>query len=46
MLELVGITMLVLMPICVIATLAKTPEPEQEIRSVVPVMKGLKLMAL
>ena len=44
-LELVGITMLVLMPICVMATLAKTPEPEQEIRSVVPVMKGLKLMA-
>lgn len=43
-LELVGITMLVLMPVCVTATLAKTPEPEQDVRSVVPVMKGLKLM--
>ena len=43
-LELVGITMLVVMPICVILTLVKTPEPEQEVSSVVPVMEGLKLM--
>ena len=43
-LEMVGITMMVIMPICVILTLVKTPEPEQEVSSVVPVMQGLKLM--
>ena len=43
-LELVGITMLVLMPICVVATLAKTPEPQQHVTSVIPMMQGIKLM--
>ena len=43
-LELVGITMLVLMPICVLATLWMVPEPQQQIKSTVPVLKGLKLM--
>ncbi len=43
-LELVGITMLILMPICVLLTVAFTPEPTKEVKSVVPVLKGLKLM--
>lgn len=43
-LELVGITMLVIMPVCVTLTLAKTPEPQQHITSVIPVMQGIKLM--
>jgi len=43
-LEMVGTTMLIVMPICVIVTLWKTPEPQQSVKSTVPVMKGLKLM--
>ncbi|MBT7333260.1 MAG: MFS transporter [Gammaproteobacteria bacterium] len=43
-LEMVGITMLVLMPLCVTTTLIKTPEPQQEVKSVVPLMAGLKVM--
>ena len=43
-LELVGITMLILMPICVAGTLLMTPEPKEHIRSVLPVMQGVKLM--
>ena len=43
-LQLVGTTMLVLMPICVGLTLWKTPEPEHYRRATVPVLKGLKLM--
>ena len=43
-LYLVGITMLVLMPLCVIATVWKTPEPEIQIRSAVSPLEGLKAM--
>ena len=43
-LELVWITMLLIMPICVTLTVWKTPEPEHAIRSVVPLMAGLKVM--
>lgn len=43
-LQLVGTTMLVVMPVCVALTLTKTPEPLSNHRSVVPVLKGLKLM--
>lgn len=40
----VGTTMLVLMPVCVAITVWRTPEPEIEIQSQVPIMAGLKLM--
>jgi len=43
-LELVGLTMLLVMPICVILTITRTPEARTEIRSTLPVLKGLKLM--
>ncbi len=43
-LEIVGITMLVLMPICVFFTVTKVPEPEEYVNSGTPVMEGLKLM--
>ncbi|MDH3641099.1 MAG: MFS transporter [Gammaproteobacteria bacterium] len=43
-LQLVGITMLIVMPVSVTLTLLKTPEPASDRRSVVPVLKGLKLM--
>jgi len=43
-LQLVGTTMLVLMPICVLLTLARTPEPDSYRQTTVPVMQGLKLM--
>jgi len=43
-LELVGWTMMLVMPLCVAITLAKTPEPQLDVRSNVPVLSGLKLM--
>jgi len=43
-LQLVGMTMLIVMPLCVTVTLIKTPEPVSDQRSVVPVLQGLKLM--
>jgi Na+/melibiose symporter-like transporter len=43
-LEIVGLTMLVVMPVCVALTTARTPEARIEVRSTVPVVKGLKLM--
>lgn len=43
-LELVGYTMLLVMPICVLGTIAMTPEPQVEVRSVTPVLAGLKMM--
>jgi Na+/melibiose symporter-like transporter len=43
-LELVGFTMLIVMPICVACTLIGTPEARVEFRSRLPVLKGLKLM--
>jgi len=43
-LQLVGTTMLIIMPVCVLVTLLKTPEAQSERRSVVPVLEGLKLM--
>jgi Na+/melibiose symporter-like transporter len=43
-LEIVGTTMLVLMPICVLVTVLGTPEPVVEVRSTVSVVDGLRLM--
>lgn len=43
-LEIVGITMLIVMPICVLATVTRTPEALLEVRSTVPAVAGLKLM--
>jgi GPH family glycoside/pentoside/hexuronide:cation symporter len=43
-LQLVGTTMLIVMPLCVLLTVTKVPEPEHYNRSVVPMMQGLKLM--
>lgn len=43
-LELVGYTMLLVMPICVLATVTMTPEPAVAVKSVVPIMAGLKMM--
>ena len=43
-LQIVGYTMLILMPLCVLITLWGTPDAQVEIKSAVPVMKGLKLM--
>lgn len=40
----VGTTMLVLMPLCVAITVWRTPEPEVEIKSQIPMLAGLKLM--
>ncbi len=43
-LEIVGTTMLVLMPICVLVTVTRTPEPAVAVPSTVPVIDGLRLM--
>ena len=43
-LKIVGTTMLVLMPICVLGTVTQTPEPTVEVRGAVSVMDGLRLM--
>ena len=43
-LELVGTTMLIVMPICVALTVWGTPEARVEVRSTLPVVEGLKLM--
>jgi len=43
-LEIVGITMLIVMPVCVALTLIGTPEAQVEVRSTLPVLKGLRLM--
>lgn len=43
-LEIVGYTMLVLMPICVYLTVTRVPEPTDYIASNTPIMEGLKLM--
>ena len=43
-LQIVGITMIIVMPVCVLLTLARTPEAQVEERSRVPVVAGLKLM--
>lgn len=44
-LEIVGYTMLLMMPLCVLITLWGTPDAQVEVKSAVPVMTGLKLMA-
>jgi glycoside/pentoside/hexuronide:cation symporter, GPH family len=44
-LQIVGYTMLVLMPLCVLATLWGAPDAQLQVRSTVPVLKGLKIMA-
>lgn len=41
----VGATMLVLMPVCVILSLSQVPEPESDHSATVPFIQGLKLMA-
>jgi len=43
-LKLVGVAMMILMPICVVLTVANVPETRNYISSVTPVLKGLKLM--
>ena len=43
-LQVVGITMLVIMPICVFFTVTKVPEPTEYVSSRTPIMEGLKLM--
>ena len=43
-LQVVGITMLVIMPICVFFTVTKVPEPTEYVTSRTPIMEGLKLM--
>ncbi|MEN9806753.1 MAG: hypothetical protein RL756_1273 [Pseudomonadota bacterium] len=44
-LEIVGYTMLVIMPLCVAFTLAGTPDAKVPVRSNLPIMKGIGLMA-
>lgn len=43
-LEVVGIAMLVLMPICVVLTVTRVPESTDYVRSVIPIRQGLRLM--
>jgi len=43
-LQIVGITMLVLMPICVFFTVTQVPEPTEYVSSRTPILEGLKLM--
>lgn len=43
-LQIVGITMMIVMPLCVGITLFATPEAQVAVRSVVPIKTGLKLM--
>ena len=43
-LHIVGITMLVLMPICVFFTVTRVPEPANYENAATPVLEGLKLM--
>jgi len=44
-LEIVGTTMLVLMPICVFLTVTRVQEPREYVNTGTPIMEGLKLMA-
>lgn len=43
-LEIVGITMLVIMPICIYFTVTRVPEPTEYITAATPILDGLKLM--
>lgn len=43
-LQIVGITMLILMPLCVYLTVTRVPEPTEYVNSGTPIMEGLKLM--
>lgn len=43
-LEIVGVTMLVLMPICVFFTVTKVPESQEYVNTGTPILEGLKLM--
>ncbi|MDA0978051.1 MAG: MFS transporter [Proteobacteria bacterium] len=43
-LEIVGITMLIIMPICVLLTVTQVPEPREYVSAQVPIMQGLKVM--
>ena len=44
-LNLVGSAMLLIMPVCVLITVVKTPQSQVHIESKVPIWQGLKLMA-
>jgi len=41
----VGVTMMVLMPVCVLITLLRVPAPREQLASVMPVFQGIRLMA-
>lgn len=43
-LQIVGGTMLILMPLCVYLTVTRVPEPTEYVNSGTPIMEGLKLM--
>ncbi len=43
-LQIVGITMLVLMPVCVYFTVTRVPEPTEYVNSGTPILEGLRLM--
>jgi len=43
-LKLVGVTIIVLMPICLLATVTQVPEPARPPQERVPIFEGLKLM--
>ena len=43
-LEIVGVTMLVLMPICVFLTVTQVPETKNHVSAVTPIWAGLKMM--
>ncbi|MGB0692491.1 MAG: MFS transporter [Pseudomonadales bacterium] len=43
-LEIVGITMLVLMPICVYLTVTRVPEPTEYVHAGTPLLEGFKVM--
>lgn len=40
----VGVTMMVLMPVCVLVTLFRVPAPRERLASVMPVFQGMRLM--
>jgi len=44
-LQIVGVTMLILMPVCVSMTILKVPESKDYVSSTTPVLEGFKLMA-
>ncbi len=43
-LTIVGVSMMVLMPLCVVSTISQVPEPRDYVSSVTPLLPGLRLM--